>query len=246
MSRSPGRMKKLKPLKENLNAYTFYFDPSLLDELKESYRNELYDYLNHHSNSSLFHGNKVICQILNANYLMASYKEYPLLWLSSNSENSYQLFHRFFMQLAIESDLKELVDYHEQIVMYCGFFVIGNRAPYHHWHVDYQPGANAYTLITPLFSLSEEHGHLAYKIDKEHRDIYRYRSGEAIVFGDRFSHATEIYSPTNHLRILVSMTFGTDKLEYWEIIKKTVTNQSLYIIMPCGHVKDCCQCLEES
>ena len=65
---------------------------------------------------------------------------------------------------------------------------------------------------------------------------------EAIVFGDGFEHATEPYPESDNLRVMLSLTFGTDKSEYWNTLKQTIDHQSNYMILPCGHEKGTCQC----
>ena len=72
---------------------------------------------------------------------------------------------------------------------------------------------------------------------------YQYKMNEAVIFGDGFEHATEPYSRTDSLRVMLSFTFGTDKIEYWDTLKQTIGEQSNYMILPCGHQKGTCKCL---
>lgn len=240
------KLNKLVRVTPQLNAFTFQFDPSLLDEIRTSYDQELLASLTHPRYQPLFEGGVVRYQSFGNQdrYHLASYGSHPLLWISSSQEESYQLFRHFFDKLEIENDVRELLDYEQKIIVYCGFLVVSNRAPSSSWHVDYFPGANAFTLITPLFELDPEHGRLLY-LDQQHSvQAYSYRLGEAIIFGDHFVHSTEIYHPTQQIRVLVSMTFGTDKLKYWGILNKTIGNQSKYFKLPCGHVAGTCDCVE--
>ena len=87
------------------------------------------------------------------------------------------------------------------------------------------------------------HGHLLYEVDEWQVAHYRYRPGQAIVLGERFLHTTEPYAKNEHLRVLVSMTFGTDKLEYWKKLENSLKAQSRYYLLPCGHVTGTCKCL---
>jgi len=112
------------------------------------------------------------------------------------------------------------------------------------WHKDYVDGAQAYTLITPLFELEHTHGNLMYKDKYENIKSYKYKINEAIIFGDDFDHATEPYAQTDKLRVMLSFTFGTDKVENWNILKQTIGEQSNYMILPCGHQKGICECLK--
>lgn len=237
----------MKLLHPDLDAYTVEFEDSLLDEIRGSYQCELAAILENPRNQYLFQGGQTHRVRIGKTgaYFALSFESYPLLWFSNNDAKTYGIFRRFFDALAIESEIRELVDCREGIVVYCGFLVVGDRAPAAQWHNDYAPGANAFTLITPLFELEPGHGHLLYKVgDQAQR--YEYRKNEAIFFGEKTAHTTEPYAPSDKKRILVSMTFGTDKLEYWPHLKESLDTQAQYFVLPCGHVYGTCDCLKPS
>lgn len=238
-------MGPLKLLHEDLDAYTLRFEESLLNEIRDSYRRELAGLLENPQNQYLFQGGRSHRARVgrSAPYFALSFESYPLLWLSNNNVETYEVFRRFFDALGLEEQVRELIDCRERVVMYCGFLVIGDRAPATQWHCDYAPGANAFTLITPLFELEPEHGHLLYKL-REQTERYEYDLGEAIFFGEKTAHCTEPYPVTDKKRVLVSMTFGTDKLEYWPQLKETLESQAQYFVLPCGHVYGRCECLK--
>ena len=100
-------------------------------------------------------------------------------------------------------------------------------------------------MITPLFELDSSHGHLFYKLG-EQTQRYEYTLGEGVLFGDKTAHTTEPYEPSAEKRILLSMTFGTDKLEYWPQLKESLDTQAQYFVLPCGHVYGTCKCLKTS
>lgn len=237
----------MNQLHPELDAYTFRFDNALLDEIRDSYLQQLAPILDNPKNQYLFEGGRSHRATIGASapYLALSFESYPLLWLSNNNQEIYQVFRRFFEASGLEEHIRSFVDYKESIVMYCGFLVVGNRAPAAQWHCDYAPGANAFTLITPLFELEPGHGHLLYKLGSQ-TERYEYTLGEAIFFGDKTAHCTEPYPPSNSKRVLVSMTFGTDKLEYWPQLKETLESQARYFMLPCGHVFGSCECLDSS
>lgn len=173
---------------------------------------------------------------------VTSYGTAPLLWVSNNNNHTYQLFKKFMDDLGIMEEIKTLIDFDKKIQVYCGFFVIGKQMDRETWHKDYQDDANGYTLITPLFELDAEHGDLMYKDKSEKVKTYQYKMNEAIVFGDGFEHATQPYAKTDNLRVMLSLTFGTDKIEHWSTLKETIGEQSNYMILPCGHEKGSCEC----
>ena len=77
-------------------------------------------------------------------------------------------------------------------------------------------------------------------------DVYEYRAHEAILLGDDFYHSTETYARTSNIRVLLSLTLGTDKLKYWPKLEKTVGHQSEFVILPCGDQRGTCDHLRES
>jgi hypothetical protein len=224
----------------------FHFFKTAGQLSRASYRQDVLPFVSNPENHRFLEGGQEFKQPIEASghrYFVVSYGANPLLWISCNSPDTHRIYQRFFESLGIDAPLKALVDHDERIVMYCGFVVIGDRAPGHSWHVDYAHGANAYTLITPLFELEPGHGHLLYKMRNDRTETYRYRLGEAIVFGDRFLHTTEPYGQCDRARVLVSLTVGTDKVKYWPVLEKTIGVQSNYLVLPCGHAAGSCRCL---
>jgi hypothetical protein len=57
--------------------------------------------------------------------------------------------------------------------------------------------------------------------------------GEAVIFGDKFLHSTK---PAQSERpvILLSFTFGTDKMKHWPKIWESIGTQSNLVRLPNG------------
>ena len=229
----------------DLNGFTFGFDEELLETIRGAYRDHVADYLAAPEQSSLFEGGRSKSGEFGTNdqqFYYITYRKAPLFWVSNNNWHTYGLFRDLFDALDIKESVKGLVDYKDDITLYSGFFVVGDRGDTEHWHVDYHPGANAYTLITPLFDLQPGQGNLLYRNSDRVAQTYPYKVGEAIIFGDQFSHTTEPYPRTDGPRVLLSLQFGTDKPVHWNILKKTIASQSLFLVLPCGHQRGTCQC----
>lgn len=238
-------MGQLTNIEKGSNAYTCKFPPALLNEIRESFFVSLEPILSARENESWFEGGQILHQPVGDknDYYLVSFADYPLLWFSCDSDKTYAIYRRFLDAIEIEADIKDLIDFEQNLVLYSGFLVIGDRSPAPKWHVDYFPNANAYTLLTPLFDFESDHGNLLYKDVDDAEKLYAYELGEAIILGERFQHSTEPYSRSNKRRVLVSMTFGTDKLEHWDVIAGTIASQSRYQMLPCGHVRGSCMCL---
>ncbi len=238
-------MKQLKKIEPGLNAYTLAFDVSLLDSLREMFDHSLRERFQREGYAYLFAGMEQINIQMKLDALqfhVTSYGTAPLLWVSNNNQLTYDIFKAFMLELDIMEDIKELIDFENHIEIYCGFFVIGKKMDRETWHKDFFDGANAYTLITPLFELEQSHGNLLYKDISSTVKTYSYKLGEAVVFGDGFEHATQPYPESDALRVMLSFTFGTDKAEHWDTLKKTIGEQSNFMILPCGHQKGSCHC----
>ncbi|MBE9560170.1 MAG: hypothetical protein IMF15_05240 [Proteobacteria bacterium] len=240
-------MKRLQQLEPGLNAYTVSFDPSLLDTLRTMFDDFLKERLNREGYDYLFAGMEQIniqMKLEGLQFHITSYGTAPLLWVSNNNAHTYNIFRSFMSDLDIMDDIKELVDFEDHIEVYCGFFVVGKKMDRETWHKDFCDGANGYTLITPLYELEKSHGNLMYKDGLSSVKIHEYKMNEAVVFGDGFEHATQPYAETDKLRVMLSFTFGTDKFEYWDTLKETISAQSNFMILPCGHEKGRCRCYE--
>lgn len=243
----PARaMEKLTHLAGGVNAYTLSFDDVLLNDLRTLYDKGVRGHLDLPSNSFLCEGGKYAegkWQQGPYGFYACSYDDAPLLWVSNDNLTTYDVFNGFFRSLDIVDEVKQLIDFENEVVVYCGFFVVGDHLPEAKWHVDYFDGANAFTLIAPLFQPVSTHGDFLYRDNESIVRKYRYKRGEAIILGDRFPHTTEPYPKTSSRRVLLSLTFGTDKLEHWRVLKETVGRQSNFLVLPCGHQKGACDCL---
>jgi hypothetical protein len=242
-----GSLQKLTPLAGGVNSYTLSFDDGLLSELRTLYETEVREFLDLPQNAHLLRGGRFVEERWQRGpykFYAASYEGAPLLWVSSDNFVTYEVFKRFFRSLDVVHDVTKLIDFHREVVAYCGFFVVGEHLQEAKWHVDYFEGANAFTLIAPLFELDIGHGNLLYKDDSSCVRQYRYKSGEAILLGEGFAHTTEPYRSASQRRVLVSLTFGTDKLDHWNVLKETAGAQSDFLILPCGHERGTCNCLK--
>lgn len=238
-------MKRLQQIETGLNAYTVSFDTSLLQTLRKMFDDSLRERLSREGYAYLFAGSEQIniqMTLEELQFHVTSYGTAPLLWISNNNAHTYNIFKSFMTELDIMDDIKTLVDFDNDIQVYCGFFVVGKKMDRQTWHKDFVDGANAYTLITPLFDLDKSHGNLMYKDQSSKVKTYNYKMNEAIVFGEGFEHATALYPESASLRVMLSFTFGTDKARYWDRLKETIADQSNFMILPCGHEKGRCQC----
>lgn len=239
-------MNKLRPLASGQNAYKFSFDGHLLDEIREIYTSTLSPGLSAPQNAFLHEAIAPLDIAINTphhKFRLISYGKSPLLWVSCDDRNTYDVFKRFADTLQIYDDVRELVDFKNDIVVYCGYFVVGNRLLKENWHVDYFSGSSAYTFLTPLFELDGTHGNLLYKDKAGCTQQYRYKLNEGIVFGEGFLHSTECYNVSQKMRVLLSFSIGTDKLECWDALKQTIGTQSKFMYLPCGHEKGTCNCI---
>jgi hypothetical protein len=223
---------------EDANAFEFEFDPALLDGLASIYEGVV---------APRFDIDKLRArgahEKLQADYLRFHITRYGnlLAWVSADDLATHREFHHAFDRLGLADAVKPLVDWRERIVMYQGFYVVSHGVADPTWHVDYHEGSHAYTLLTPLFELDAGLGHLLHA-DGEQIKRHEYQYGTGVVLGEGFMHSTEPHPPGPRPRVLVSMTFGTDRMAHWPVLHRTVGNQSPFVILPCGHQRGTCLC----
>lgn len=155
-------------------------------------------------------------------------------WISNDSFRSYKVFSDCFDCLGLAKAFSPFVDYRVSLILYCGFFVKRSRCDNFNFHVDWQDDCNnnAFTLIAPLL-LPEGSPGLAYRDIHGAIKKYSYSADKAIVFGSGFVHSTDL-GMAESPAVLLSLTFGTDKMEHWDSISKTAANQSRLYRLPSG------------
>lgn len=229
---------KLERIAPHTNAFQFGFDPALLDRLTSIYENVVaptldFARLRNGGDHDALHGGGL-------RFHVAQYADL-LAWVSADDVATYREFHQLFEHLELADAVKPLVDWRKRIVMYNGFYVISDGVKAPAWHVDYCHGSHAYTLLTPLYELDADHGQLWYRSRGE-TIRYAYRQGVGVLVGERFMHSTEPFAALSRPRVLVSLTFGTDRMRYWPALQPSVGSQSTFVVMPCGHQRGSCVC----
>jgi hypothetical protein len=228
------------------NAFEFQFDASRLDRLASIYEAVVAQRLDLPTVRSGGTHEKV--QGDGLRFHVATQYGSPA-WVSSDDLTTHLEFQSVFDALGLAAAVKPLVDWHERIVLYQGFYIVSDGVADASWHVDYYPGANAYTLLTPLYELEPGSGHLWYIGDgqmlaRQYIRRQQYQRGVGVLVGDGFFHCTEPHPAGSRPRVLVSMTFGTDRMQHWQVLQRTVGRQSKFVVMPCGHPSGTCHCEE--
>ena len=156
-------------------------------------------------------------------------------WISNNSFRSYGVFNECFNKLQLARIFQQFVEHEKKIILYSGFFVSRSTCSEFTFHHDWikKSQNNAFTLITPLIH-PKDGINLIYKDVDGKASKYKYEFGKGLVFGSHFLHSTEVGSSTSP-SILLSMTFGTDKMNLWEPISKTALYQGNLVRLPNGN-----------
>lgn len=156
-----------------------------------------------------------------------------IIWVSSRSPDAFSVFQRVFGQLNIAAHVEPFVDFDEAIRLFSGFLVQRSICRRPNFHVDWVNANNeAFTFLTPLTDNSEGFGLLYQKSDGT-IGVYEYKMGEALIFGDGFLHSTRP-GQSDEPVVLLSFTFGTDKMQHWEKIAATAASQGALVCRPDG------------
>lgn len=158
-------------------------------------------------------------------------------WISPNSEASFAIFQSAFDRLGIAAHVEPYVDLENEVRLYSGFLVVRSTCTEPNFHLDWIKTNNeAFTLITPITANASGFGMLYEKLTGAVAE-YDYKIGEALILGDHFIHSTKPGSSEEPV-VLLSFTFGTDKMEHWDKILQTAGYQSRLIRQPNGTFLD--------
>jgi hypothetical protein len=154
-------------------------------------------------------------------------------WISPSTAATFEIFQSAFDRLGIASHVRPYVDVEKEVRLYSGFLVVRSHCTEPSFHQDWDNANNeAFTLITPVTGNAAGFGMLYKKITGTTAE-YEYKLGEAIILGDHFIHSTKPGSSEEPV-VLLSFTFGTDKMVHWDKILRTAGYQSKLIRQPDG------------
>lgn len=154
-------------------------------------------------------------------------------WISAATAETFELFQSAFERLGVARHVEPYLDLDRAVRLYCGFLVARSSCSAPDFHVDWRDANNqAFTLITPVTPNSSDFGLLYKRLDGETGE-YAYRPGEALIFGDHFVHSTKPGRSDDPV-FLLSLTFGTDKMEHWPKIAATAAYQGRLVRRPDG------------
>jgi hypothetical protein len=157
-----------------------------------------------------------------------------MCWISANSARSFAEFQSLFDRLGVAAHVEPYVDFDTGVRLYCGFLVTRSVCEAPDFHVDWEDTNNeAFTLLTPVTGNCEGFGLLYRQINGEIAE-YEYRLGEGLIIGDHFVHSTKP-GRSDEPVVLLSFTFGSDKMIHWPKIARTAdANQAQLIRRPDG------------
>lgn len=154
-------------------------------------------------------------------------------WISPRSIEGYRVFESVFQRLGVANHVIDYLDLKRDVRLYAGFLVVRTECAAADFHLDWIKTNNeAFTLITPITTNAAGFGLLYRKLNGEIGE-YDYQTGEAIVLGDHFAHSTKP-GKSDEPVVLLSFTFGSDKMDHWEKISRTANRQSQLVCRPDG------------
>lgn len=156
-----------------------------------------------------------------------------ICWLSNADEAAYRWFETLFRRLKLDETVAPFVAHDSQIRLYSGFFVTRSHCDALDRHYDWFTEQNcAFTTMIPLTANAAGMG-LTYETVQGPERYYAYRQGKGIAFGAGFYHSTAV-GHLDERAVFLSLTFGTDRMDEWEMIEKTAGRQGRFICQPDG------------
>jgi hypothetical protein len=154
-------------------------------------------------------------------------------WISPNTLDTFRYFQAQFMRLGITQHVLPFVDIETTVRMYSGFLVSRSECSAPNFHFDWVgTDSQAYTLLSPISEVPSEFGLLYKKFDGSIAQ-YPYKLGKALIIGAGFIHSTQPGRSPLPLTLL-SYTFGSDKMKYWDNISSMVARQGNLFRQPDG------------
>ena len=164
---------------------------------------------------------------------MSSVWQSDILWISQDDIPTYEFFRTIFFSCGVAGAVAERISFKNELRLYSGFFVTRSTCSRPDFHFDWLNCNNdAFTVLMPLTPNCSDMG-LIYKNARGGLSDYRYQMGKAVIFGDHFCHSTAP-GQTSERCVLLSFTFGTDRMDNWPKIAETATAQGQMHCRPDG------------
>jgi hypothetical protein len=167
---------------------------------------------------------------------VAPWKKFnDIRWISADSDAAFDLFKSAYERLDVARHVREYLDIEHDVRFYTGFLHTRSICKESNFHVDWiRTNNEGFTLITPICGLSDDSKLLYRKLTGEVGE-YRYKLGEAIIFGDHFMHSTSPGVCSPPLTLLV-FNFGTDRMKHWGKLLRTQGRQCPIVQRPDGEI----------
>ncbi len=154
-------------------------------------------------------------------------------WISPNTLEMFAVYQQVFDELDATRTVRPLLDLQHAPRLYAGFLVRRSHCTSPNFHEDWVDTLHqAFTLITPI-QLGDPAAGLLYKKVDGSEGRYPYRIGKGLIFGDKFLHSTEPGTCEPPV-VLLSFTFGTDRMCYWDRISRSGAYQGNLVCCPDG------------
>ena len=154
-------------------------------------------------------------------------------WISARTLEAFATFQDLFDRLGIAAVVRPYLDLEHAVRLYSGFLVERSVCKKPNFHLDWRNTNNeAFTLLTPITDNSAGFGLIYKKLDGTLGE-YEYRIGEALIMGDHFMHSTRPGRSESPV-LLLSFTFGSDRMEHWDRIAETAASQGPLVQLPDG------------
>ncbi|MEO1002669.1 MAG: hypothetical protein AAFX65_06100 [Cyanobacteria bacterium J06638_7] len=145
----------------------------------------------------------------------------------------FRFYRQLFDELGVAPVVEPLLDLERAPRLYSGFLVWRSHCSAPSFHQDWiYTHHQAFTLITPV-QLGDPPAALLHKKTDGSEGRYPYRIGKGIIFGDEFIHSTEP-GTCDPAVVLLSFTFGTDRMTHWERIARSGASQGNLLRRPDG------------
>jgi hypothetical protein len=157
-----------------------------------------------------------------------------IAWISARTESSFQMFQSAYERMDVARHVRPYLDIDREVHFYAGFVHTRRVCKEPNFHVDWLLTNNeAFTLLTPISGFEGQK--LLYKKLTGEVAEYAYKPGEAIIFGDHFTHSTPAGVSDPPFSLLV-FYFGSDRMKHWGKLLRTQGRQGAMLRRPDGEL----------
>lgn len=177
-------------------------------------------------------------------YICYQPKGKQVVILSVNNWISYDLFYTLFNQIKVQQFVKQLINCHDDLVLYSALISIGLDACDLAHETGFRPGSKSFTILVSLPVTNGSNTHIICRNKNDEAEAFNLMPGTAVIIGQGVSYTISGNSKNKCQNSVISLLVGSNKVESSTFIRNSIFRLPSFFVLSSGQQYRRWYCLE--